>query len=109
RRGAATAAVLATALLAGCASTGGLQSTAVAGSPASLHAEQSLAGVQVDATAWPHQDWWKAIGDAQLDKLVDEALADNPDMSLVDARARAALAAAGAADAARKPTLNGGA
>jgi len=109
RRGVAIAAVLATALLAGCASTGGLQSTAVASSPASLHAEQSLAGVQVDATAWPHQDWWKAIGDAQLDKLVDEALADTPDMSLVDARVRAALAAAGAADAARKPTLNGGA
>jgi NodT family efflux transporter outer membrane factor (OMF) lipoprotein len=103
------AVALAAAVLAGCAGTGGLRSTATPTQAESLHAEQSLAGVHVDAAAWPHQDWWKAIGDAQLDELVDEALADNPDMSLVDARVRAALAAAGAADAARKPTLNGGA
>ncbi|WHZ20839.1 MAG: Outer membrane factor (OMF) lipoprotein associated wth EmrAB-OMF efflux system [Rhodanobacteraceae bacterium] len=108
-RGAVAAAVLATALLAGCAGTGGLRSTAVANDPASLHAERSLAGVKLDAAAWPRSDWWKTIGDPQLDKLVDEALAGNPDMALADARVRAALAAAGAADAARKPTLNGGA
>ena len=97
------------ATLAGCASTGGLHPTATATDPSTLAAGRSLADVKVDAAAWPHQGWWKAIGDAQLDKLVDEALADNPDMTLVDARVRAALAAAGAADAARKPTLNGGA
>lgn len=108
-RGTAIAAVLAAALLAGCASTGGLQSTAVASDPASLHAERSLAGVKLDPAAWPQSDWWKAIGDPQLDKLVDEALAGSPDMALADARVRAALAAAGAADAARKPTLNAGA
>jgi len=100
---------LAAVALAGCASTGGLRSTATPMQASDLHAEQSLAGVQVDAAAWPQQDWWKAVGDAQLDQLVDEALADNPDMSLVDARVREALAAAGAAEAARKPTLNGGA
>ena len=97
------------ATLAGCASTGGLHSTATPTDPAALHAQRSLAGVKVDAAAWPQADWWKAIGDAQLDKLVDEALADNPDMALVDARVRAAMAAAGAADAKRKPTLNAGA
>ena len=102
-------AALAAIALAGCASTGGLHSTAIPMQTSDLHARQSLAGVQVDAAAWPHRDWWKAIGDSQLDKLVDEALADNPDMALVDARVRAALAAAGAADAARKPTLNAGA
>lgn len=100
---------LAALILGGCASTGGLHSEATPLSPDALHAQRSLAGVQQDAAAWPHQDWWKAIGDAQLDQLVAEALADNPDMTLVDARVRAALAAAGAAAAARKPTLNGGA
>ena len=95
--------------LAGCASTGALHSTATPADPASLHAGRTLAGVQLDAAAWPRHDWWKAVGDPQLDKLVDEALSDNPDMALVDARVRAALAAAGAADAAHKPTLNGGA
>lgn len=97
------------ALLAGCAGTGGLHSNAVATDPASLHVERSVAGVKKDVAAWPQQDWWKAIGDPQLDRLVDEALAGNPDMALADARVRAALAAAGAADAARKPTLNAGA
>ena len=95
--------------LAGCASTGGLHPTATPTDPASLAAQRSLSGVKLDAAAWPRQGWWKVLGDAQLDKLVDEALADNPDMTLVDARVQAALAAAGAADAARKPTLNAGA
>lgn len=96
-------------VLAGCASTGGLHPTATPTDPASLAAQRSLSGVKLDAAAWPQQGWWKVLGDAQLDKLVDEALADNPDMTLVDARVQAALAAAGAADAARKPTLNAGA
>jgi NodT family efflux transporter outer membrane factor (OMF) lipoprotein len=86
-----------------------LHPTATSTDPASLETARSLASVNVDAAAWPQQGWWKALGDVQLDKLVDEALADNPDMTLVDARVRAALAAAGAADAARKPTLNAGA
>ncbi|MGH8234279.1 MAG: efflux transporter outer membrane subunit [Rhodanobacteraceae bacterium] len=95
--------------LGGCASTGGLHPEVTPVVPQSLHAERSLADVKLDPAAWPRQDWWKAVGDPQLDKLVAEALTDNPDMTLVDARVRAALASAGAADAARKPTLNGGA
>jgi len=95
--------------LGGCASTGGLHPEATPTAPQDLHAEQSLAGVKLDAAAWPDKNWWKAIGDPELDKLVDEAIAGNPGMALADARARAALAAANAADASRKPTLNGGA
>jgi NodT family efflux transporter outer membrane factor (OMF) lipoprotein len=101
--------LLAAALLSGCASTGGLHPTATPIQPDNLQTRHSLAGVKLDATAWPQQDWWKTLHDPHLDRLVEEALADNPDMTLVDARVRAALAAAGAADAARKPTLNGGA
>lgn len=97
------------ALASGCASTGGLRSTAEPADPASLQAQQSLAGVTLEPAAWPEPGWWKALGDAQLDRLVDEALAHNPDITLVDARAQAALAAAGVADAEREPTLNAGA
>lgn len=97
------------ALLAGCASTGGLHPDVTPVAPASLHASHSLAGIERGAAAWPQTDWWKAAGDAQLDKLVAEALSDNPDMALVDARVRAALAVANATNAQRKPTLNGGA
>jgi NodT family efflux transporter outer membrane factor (OMF) lipoprotein len=109
RRGHFAVAAFASVLLAGCASTGGLHPTATPADPASLATQRSFSGVKVYTATWPRQGWWKALGDAQLDKLVDEALADNPDMTLVDARVRAALAAAGAADAARKPTLNAGA
>lgn len=101
--------LLAALVLSGCASSGGLHPIVTPMQPDSLHAQRSFAGVRQDASAWPRSDWWKAIGDPRLDKLVDEALSDNPDMTLVDARVRAALAAAGAADAERKPTLNAGA
>ncbi len=103
------AALLGVLLLTGCASTGGLHPTATPMQPDALTAKQSLAGITRTDSAWPEPQWWKAAGDPQLDKLVAEALADNPDMTLVDARVRAALAAAGAADARRKPTLNAGA
>ena len=101
--------LLAGALLAGCASTGGLKPDATLLQPASLHSAHSLAAAPQDASAWPQQDWWKTLGDIQLDQLIAEALADNPDMTLVDARVRAAQAAAGMANAERKPTLNAGA
>ncbi|HEU0277190.1 MAG TPA: efflux transporter outer membrane subunit [Rhodanobacteraceae bacterium] len=103
------AVVLGATLLGGCASTGNLHSVGTPTDPASLHSQHSLAGVRIDPATWPRHAWWKSVHDVQLDRLIAEALAGNPDMALVDARVRAALAQAGAADAARKPTLNGGA
>jgi NodT family efflux transporter outer membrane factor (OMF) lipoprotein len=109
RRRSGLAVFLVAGALGGCASTGGLHPEATPTAPRDLHAERSLADVKLDAAAWPDKDWWKAIGDPQLDKLVGEALAGNPGMTLADARVRVALAAADAADASRKPTLNAGA
>jgi NodT family efflux transporter outer membrane factor (OMF) lipoprotein len=102
-------ALLAAALLSGCASTGGLHPVAAPIAASSLHSQRSLAGVPLSVAAWPKPGWWKSIGDAQLDKLVAEALANSPDLALVDARVRVALAAAGAANAERKPKLDAGA
>lgn len=39
---------------------------------------------------WPVQQWWHRYGDAQLDRLVDEAIAGSP--SIVIAQARLARA-----------------
>ncbi|MGH8279605.1 MAG: efflux transporter outer membrane subunit [Gammaproteobacteria bacterium] len=97
------------ALAAGCASTGGLQSTAKPMPVASLKAQKSLAGLRLEAGVWPKSEWWKPLHNAELDQLVATALGNNPDMALVEARVQAALAAAGAADAVRRPTLNAGA
>jgi len=41
---------------------------------------------------WPADRWWAAYGDAQLDKLVDEALAGAPDLAKARARLRQAEA-----------------
>lgn len=101
------AAVLAfTVLISACASMHGLHPQGHALDAASLQAQRGLAGVPVTPAAWPKQDWWKAFSDPQLDGLVDEALAGNPDLAAADARARKAQALADVADAARKPSLS---
>lgn len=105
-----TAAALPTALFAllatGCASTHGL---APSGSPTdteTLLAQQSLGdAARADAT-FPRRDWWAALGDRQLDALIDEALSGTPSLDVADARLRQAQAQAGLVDAARKPSLS---
>lgn len=93
--------------LAGCATSGGLAPHATPTDPAALRTANSLAGVAHGA--WPAADWWTRLGNAQLSQLIAEALADNPTLAIADARARAAQAIAGSADAARMPTLGVGA
>ncbi len=100
------AAFTAAILLAGCASIHGLKPQQHALDDSSLAAQRSLDGVRIDRAAWPAQDWWKAYHDEQLNALVGEALAGNPDLAIADARAREAIAQAGIVDAARKPSLS---
>ncbi len=90
-------------LLGACASTHGL---APEGQPldADALALARSAGSLSEAD-FPRQDWWTALGDPQLDRLVEEALAGTPTLALADARVREAIAQAGLADAARKPTV----
>ncbi|GFZ88271.1 efflux transporter outer membrane subunit [Dyella caseinilytica] len=102
------AAVGLTFALAGCATSGGIHPDGTPIDPSSLKADRSLAKVQVSDAAWPKQDWWTGLGDPQLNALIAEALHDNPTLAVADARARAAQAAAGAADAAREPTVGVG-
>ncbi|MEB0204442.1 efflux transporter outer membrane subunit [Pseudomonas sp. CCC3.1] len=92
--------------LAGCASYSGLVTEGTSLHAKDLKAAQALSGVNVTPAAWPEKSWWKCLGDGQLDGLIDEALRDSPDMQIASARAHQATAAAGAANAARMPTLN---
>ena len=92
--------------LAGCASYSGLVTEGTSLHAKDLKAAQALSGVNVTPAAWPEKSWWKRLGDVQLDGLIDEALRDSPDMQIASARAHQATAAAGAANAARMPTLN---
>lgn len=92
-------------LLAGCASSRGLAPEDRPLDADSLQAQRSLSGVSVSEAAFPRQDWWTSLGDAQLNALIAEALQGTPSLDAADARVRQAIAQAGLADAARKPTL----
>ncbi len=89
-------------LLAGCASSRGLAPESRPLDADTLQAQRSLAASDA---AFPTQDWWTTLGDAQLNALIEEALQGTPSLDAADARVRQAIAQAGLADAARKPTL----
>ena len=66
---------------------------------------RATAGLPPSAT--PQADfalWWHAFGDPMLDKVVNQALAENLDLAQAVARVRQARAAAGAARAALLPS-----
>ncbi|MRJ22738.1 efflux transporter outer membrane subunit [Pseudomonas haemolytica] len=98
--------VLAAMTLAGCANYSGLDTQGQRLDANTLHTGKSLSGVTLSSAAWPAADWWKSLGDPQLDGLIAEALQNSPDMQVADARAHQAEAAAYAANAARMPTLD---
>lgn len=76
--------------------------------PADLASAQSLAGRTAGTVReWPQQRWWSAYGDAQLDALVDEALAGSPDVAAAQARIRVARGAAEVAGADTLPSIGG--
>ncbi len=85
---------------------GGLQKDSAPIDPAQLKTAQSLASVPVASDAWPRDEWWKTIGDPQLDALIAEALASSPSIRLARARVNRASALAEAAGAARLPQVN---
>ena len=92
----ALTAVLASAalLLGGCASPGETR-------PTHQLADARTRGAAPDATPWPATRWWSSYGDAQLDTLVDQALAGQPSLQIAQARLQQAQAAVSVAGAAR--------
>lgn len=108
-------AALASLLLGGCASTHGLapegrmhdvdQHDVDQHDVDQLANARSIGDARTSDAAFPQLDWWRTFGDPQLDALIEEGLAGNPSLDAADARARQAIAQAGLADAARKPTL----
>jgi NodT family efflux transporter outer membrane factor (OMF) lipoprotein len=102
-----TLAVAAAALVAGCASMG--EGGAPAAAPRSadaLAAKDTLAEAPLSPAAWPDEEWWRAFGDAQLDRLIAEALAGSPSLREASARTRRAVALAGASEASLYPRVD---
>lgn len=101
-RSALAAAALGTALLLnGCASTGGIAPTGKLMQPQQL-------GLQPAQTAFPTAQWWTAFHDPELDRLVAQALADNPNLQVAKARLAQADAATQGARSALRPKLSAG-
>jgi NodT family efflux transporter outer membrane factor (OMF) lipoprotein len=87
-------------LAAACAPTPDLGPKPLPRTPESVAAERSLPA-QPGAT-WPGDLWWQALGDPQLDGLIEEGLRNSPDVAAAAARFRRA---AGLAQEARGATL----
>lgn len=98
--------VLAASVLAGCASTGGLHTQSSIDSANGLAVSASLQGSSVSPAAWPTQAWWESFGDAQLNQLVQAALAEQPSLRAAAARVRQADALASVAGAPLSPQGN---
>jgi len=103
RTGALALTVLAAAVLAGCAAFGNSQSTQHVADPATLTSPQTFTN---DHGQWPSQDWVDQFHDAQLRKLVDEAIQDNPNLQVAIARLQASRAMADATRAALYPGVD---
>ena len=58
------------------------------------------------ADVWPRVDWWREFADAALAGLIDQALADNPDLQATRARLARAAALAEMAAGERWPRLD---
>ena len=76
--------------------------------PALRTAETTEAGQTLAArgnTAWPPDQWWRLAGDPQLTALIEEGLANSPQVAVAVARVRRAEAEAQRVGAARLPSI----
>lgn len=89
--------------LAGCASVPDLGPRPEPAPSSAFAATRSLGGSH---TEWPADRWWQDFEDAQLDRLVTEALASSPTVAQAEARIRVALSHTDLARAARMPHAN---
>ncbi|MBW2942665.1 efflux transporter outer membrane subunit [Zhongshania aquimaris] len=81
--------------LSGCANYIGINSSSHLLRPDNLAAETSLTVDDKADAEWPTQAWWQSFNDTQLDSLINEALQNNPNLTMAAAkvaRANAALA-----------------
>ncbi|WP_287877155.1 efflux transporter outer membrane subunit [Acidovorax sp.] len=89
--------------LAGCAQLPDLGATP---QPQSADTFQSTASLQAPSALWPAEQWWSAYGDAQLNALIDEALADAPDLAAAAARLQRADAVMQITGSANQPQVS---
>ena len=90
-------------LLSACASLPPATPARQAKAPGSYGTTRAFAAPPAD---WPADAWWRRYGDAQLDALIDEALAGSPSLAQARARLAKAEASTAVARAATLPSLS---
>ncbi|MBC9032476.1 efflux transporter outer membrane subunit [Sphingomonas sp. JC676] len=88
-----------------CASVPHLGPMPVARTAPAAAAAQTLAGT---GSEWPGEGWWQHYKDPQLSQLIEEALANSPDLDVAAARIRVAEGFTRQAGAALLPTVDAG-
>jgi len=101
RRAAPVAAAVLALAIAGCADMGAVHSNP------KMQTADTLGLGAAAATPALDSQWWLAFGDPQLDALVDQAIAGNPNLQVAQARLARARASVMSAEAADKPQING--
>ena len=101
RRAAPVAAAVLALAIAGCADMGAVHSIP------KMQTADTLGLGAAAATPALDSQWWLAFGDPQLDALVDQAIAGNPNLQVAQARLARARASVMSAEAADKPQING--
>ena len=96
-------ALAAALLLAGCAQ---LPALGPAAQPREAAGFATQATFDAPATEWLAERWWTAYGDAQLDALIEEALAGAPTLAAATARLQQAQAMTQVAGAANRPQVS---
>src|ERR1700754_4361874 len=101
----ATKVLIAALVLAGCASVPEIDPDTLPKAPAAYKEGDGKWTRVQPAEAQPRGEWWRAFGDPVLDDLVARAGGSNTSIQQAAARLAQARAAAGLADANRRPQM----
>lgn len=92
-----------TLALSACADMGHIAPQSAMLDANALKASQAMDAAASAAIAWPRTQWWQDLHDPQLNRLMEQALADSPTLRGAQARVRQAEALAGAAEDRTRP------
>ncbi|CRM45306.1 Multidrug resistance outer membrane protein MdtP precursor [Pseudomonas sp. 31 R 17] len=91
--------------ISGCIGTSGIGPRGQALDANDLATDEAIQSAASDAH-WPTAQWWRAYGDAQLNRWVELATQDSPSLAMAAARVREARALAGVAESAESLQIN---
>ncbi len=92
-------------LLTGCISMSGIFPQAKKAEPNTLKTDQVIAAAPV--MNWPHEQWWQAYNDPQLNQLMAKSMQDSPTLHAAQARVSLSKAYAESMHAETMPNIGG--